>query len=124
MFYKKELLEYRRNLRKNSTPAEKKLWARLRNRRFNNLKFRRQVSIGYYIVDFYICEFKLAIELDGGHHYTPEVMEYDKKRTEFLNSIGIRVIRFPNREVMCNIDGVLREIARYCHHPDATRHPS
>ena len=102
-----------RNLRKNSTKEEKIVWQILRNRQFFNLKFKRQVPIGEYIVDFLCEERKLIIEIDGGHHNSAESIEYDKKRTIFLNSKGYQVIRFWNNEINENIDGVYEKLLEY-----------
>ncbi len=119
IFNKTELKERRRTLRKNQTPAEKKLWDYLRNKQFLNLKFFRQYSIGYYITDFYCPKIKLVIELDGPQHFTEYSTDYDKVRTEIFESIGINVIRFRNSDVMGNIERVLDEIKKFVEtHPD------
>lgn len=73
-------------------------------------KFRRQHSVGKYIVDFYCSEDKLAIELDGAAHYEEENIKYDMKRSWFLKSLGIRVMRFRNEDVLYNTDFVLKQI--------------
>jgi very-short-patch-repair endonuclease len=102
-----------RYLRKTATPAEKKLWSRLRNRKLIGLKFRRQQVVGDRILDFLCEEAKLGIELDGsGHkrHFT-QTADLDKE-LELYEQKGIRVIRFKNSRVMSNIDGVLDEIIR------------
>ena len=96
-----------RNLRKNSTIQERRLWNLLKNRQFHNLKFKRQQPIGDYIVDFICKEAKIIIEIDGGQHNEPENIEYDKTRTEYLNTLGYKVIRFWNNEIYENIEGVL-----------------
>ena len=96
-----------RNLRKNATIQERRLWNLLKNRQFHNLKFKRQQPIGDYIVDFISKEAKVIIEIDGGQHNEQENIEYDKTRTEFLNGLGYKVIRFWNNEIYENIDGVL-----------------
>jgi len=93
-------------LRKNMTEQEIKLWNVLRNKSFYGLKFRRQVPIGNYVVDF-VCETQnLIVELDGGHHNESENIEYDEKRTEFLKTKGYKVIRFWNNDIDKNINGV------------------
>ncbi len=97
-----------RALRKASTDAEALLWSHLRNRQFRNLKFRRQVPLGCYIVDFYCHELRLLIEVDGGQHSE----EVDRTRTQWLESEGYRMVRFWNHEVLENIDGVLAELDR------------
>ena len=91
-----------RALRKNATDAERKLWSVLRSRQLNGLKFRKQVEIDGYIVDFLCPEKRLIIEVDGGQH-TPE---HDARRTAYLESQGFRVIRFWNNDVLQNLDGV------------------
>ncbi len=72
------------------------MWSCLRNRRFTGYKFRRQVPIGRYIVDFYCAELKMVIELDGAHHRSPGMDEYDDRRTKLLRQRGIHVLRIPN----------------------------
>jgi very-short-patch-repair endonuclease len=96
-------------LRKNTTPAEKKLWAHLRLMREDGIRFRRQHAIGTYITDFCAPRRKIIIELDGSQHLEQE--EYDAERTAFLESKGYRVLRFWNNDVMNDIEGVLRAIA-------------
>ncbi|MBV6452185.1 MAG: hypothetical protein MHPDNHAH_02939 [Anaerolineales bacterium] len=90
-------------LRKDPTPAERKLWAALRNDQLG-VNFRRQHAIGKYIPDFVCIEKKLIIELDGGQHL--EQQEYDEERTKYLNSLGYKVIRFWNNDVIKNLDSV------------------
>jgi very-short-patch-repair endonuclease len=94
-------------LRKESTPAEHKLWAYLRNSQLG-VNFRRQHAIGQYIPDFCSPKAKLIIELDGSQHLEQE--EYDKERTEYLESQGCKVIRFWNNEVLNNIEDVILAI--------------
>ncbi len=96
-----------RNLRKNATIQERRLWNLLKNRQFYNLKFKRQQPIGDYIVDFICKEAKIIIEVDGGQHNEPENIEYDKTRTEYLNNLGYKVVRFWNNEIYENIEGVV-----------------
>lgn len=109
--YNKDNSEHlRKELRKNSTESEKLLWQYLRNKQFEGIKFYRQYGIGNYIADFYSTSLKLVIELDGSGHFTPESFEYDKIREEFMNSLGIKTIRFNNNDVMTNIEGVLERI--------------
>jgi very-short-patch-repair endonuclease len=106
----KEKKELRRELRHNSTPAEQLLWSVLQGKKLDGFKFRRQHSIGSYILDFFCTTANLAIELDGEIHYTPEAMEYDRIRDNFLQSVGITVIRYPNNAVFENLEGVLEDI--------------
>jgi adenine-specific DNA-methyltransferase len=91
-----------RGLRKRSTEAERKLWRVLRSRQLNGFKFRKQVEIDAYVVDFLCTERRLIIEVDGGQH-SPE---RDARRTAFLEGQGFRVIRFWNHDVLQNLDGV------------------
>jgi very-short-patch-repair endonuclease len=100
-----------RKLRQASTIPEVKLWQYLRDRRFIGLKFRRQLPVGPYVVDFVCLSHKLVIELDGGQH--AEQLEYDNKRTEYLEHFGFRVLRFWNSDVFCQFDALLEQI-RLC----------
>jgi len=99
--------KFSKKLRRNSTETEKILWHYLRNRKFFGYKFRRQFTIGNYITDFICLEKKLVIELDGSEHLKAETIQYDKKRTEFLNKRGFKVVRFYNNDILNNIDSVL-----------------
>jgi len=98
-----------RLLRKRMTNAELLLWSKIRRNQLG-IKFRKQVPVGHYIIDFYAYECNLAIELDGSQHM--ENHEYDAVRTEFLENQGIKVLRFWNHEVLTNIDGVLAVIQK------------
>ena len=96
-----------RDLRKNLTKAERIIWYKiLQGRKFYGLKFVRQKTVGYYIVDFYCAQLKLAIEIDGELHYTADAIRYDNDRTSFLKTYGVKVVRFTNDEVLGNLDGV------------------
>src|SRR6266571_3606480 len=97
-----------RRLRKNQTDAERILWFRLRDRRLNGLKFRRQVTIGRYIADFCCESARLIVELDGGQHAMRE--NQDAERTAALEAKGYLVLRFWNNDVLRNMDGVLESI--------------
>jgi len=110
-----EILKRCRTLRRDSTDAEGLVWFLLRNRRLGGFKFRRQHPVGPYILDFYCQETKLAIELDGGQHNSPEEMIYDQERTCYLSALGIRVLRFWNNEVLNNPEGVLQVIWNLLH---------
>ena len=106
------LLERARAMRAEQVPAEQKLWRRLRNRSLVRLKIRRQVPIGAYVVDFYCAEASVVVEIDGESHEDRE--RYDERRTDWLRSRGLTVIRFNNVEVHENLEGVLSAIARAC----------
>ncbi len=96
-----------RNLRKNQTDSERKLWYFLRNRQFLDLKFRRQYKIGKYIVDFCCVEKMLVIELDGGQHNENKP---DKIRELYLKACGYRILRFWDHELLNETDVVLEKI--------------
>ena len=104
-------LARRRHLRRNSTDAEIALWLHLRAHRFNDFKFRRQHPCGPFILDFFCASRKLAIELDGGQHFEPANKAYDRRRTRYLVSLGITVLRFSTDLVFREMDGVLSVIA-------------
>jgi len=99
-------------LRKEPTPAEKKLWAYLRGNKLNGINFRRQHAIGNFIPDFVSVKKKLVIELDGSQHIDQK--DYDLERTRYLESQGYKVIRFWNNDVMNDIEGVIRAIEVAC----------
>ena len=96
-------------LRKKSTPAEKKLWSRIRNDQLG-VTFRRQHAVGKYIPDFSSPKAKLIIELDGSQHLESDASQYDEARTKYLESQGYKVIPFWNNDVMNNLEGVLLAI--------------
>lgn len=99
-----------RRLRRHQTDAERYLWFKLRNFRLGGLKFRRQMSLNGFVVDFCCPDAKLVIELDGGQHANQA--EQDSRRTQNLEMSGYLVLRFWNNDVLQNIDGVLEEILR------------
>ena len=92
------------------TDSERVLWSRLRSKQILGLQFYRQKPIGGYIVDFYAPKAKLVIEIDGSQHMEAKHFEKDKKRDEYLNSVGIKVLRFNSREVIKETDAVIEEI--------------
>ena len=113
----RKISPHAKRLRQSMTDAERALWAELRGRRLAGAKFKRQWTIGPYVVDFCCWEARLIVELDGGQH-TPEG---DSRRTAWLEGQGYRVIRFWNPDVLTNMDGVLASIAQaLTSHP----HPS
>jgi very-short-patch-repair endonuclease len=114
-------VERARRLRRDQTDAERKLWLRLRDRRLNGWKFKRQVPIDRYIADFCCPDARLIIELDGGQHTMNE--EADAKRTAFLESCGYLVLRFWNNDVLKNMDGVLEEILATLPQAPSAPHP-
>ena len=106
----KNLKDLRQQNRNNLTPAEVELWTHLQNSKLEGRKFRRQHSVGNYILDFYCPQEKFGIELDGRDHFTDNGYEADTKRTEYLNSLNIKIIRFENKEIFEQLEGVLEEI--------------
>jgi len=98
----------RRTLRKNLTQTEKILWHRLRGKKFYGIRFKRQYSVNFYILDFYCPKFRLAIEIDGGYHLKLKVKEYDQARQDCIESLGIKFIRFSNQQVIFEFDKVLK----------------
>jgi very-short-patch-repair endonuclease len=107
-------------LRRNQTDAERVLWFRLRDRRLNGLKLKRQVPIDKYIVDFCCAEARLIVELDGGQHATRD----ETNRTSVLEAMGYLVLRFWNNDVLQNTEGVLEEILTAANrHPQEPPHP-
>lgn len=106
-----KLYQYGRELRQEATDAEKLLWAELRNRKLNGLKFRRQHPLDKFIVDFYCNEKNLVVELDGGVHDEKINKDYDDARTVMLAGLHIIVLRFKNEEVINDMQGVLKKIS-------------
>lgn len=103
----------RRELRRNATPAERRFWSYVKNRQVQGFFFRRQHSIDRYIVDFYCPQLRLVVEIDGLVHQDYETQHNDKVRQQFLEACFIRVIRFTNKEVMENIEEVLKVLETY-----------
>lgn len=110
IFNQASLKNRRRNLRKNSTDAEKKLWKELRGRRLMGFRFFRQYSVGSYILDFCCPMVKLGIELDGGQHADELQEAHDKARTDYLKKHDIHILRFWNNNVLKNTEGVVLKI--------------
>jgi very-short-patch-repair endonuclease len=105
----KILRDRRRELRRKSTPTEKILWVYLRNNKLG-VKFKRQYSVGGYILDFYCPQVKLAIEIDGGIHDSSEAQEYDKVRDSYFAGQDFKILRFKSIEVRDNTHNVLQKI--------------
>ena len=104
----KQLTAYAKQLRNNQTDAEIHLWKRIKSRQLKGYKFRRQHIFSNYIVDFVCIELKLIIEIDGSQHQAQK--EYDKIRTQYLNSIGFKVLRFWNNEILEQVESVVEAI--------------
>ncbi len=101
----------RRQLRKNMTKSESIVWQKLRCKQLENCKFRNQYSVDRFVLDFYSPEIKLAIEIDGESHFQEGVAQYDEERQIFIESAGIKFLRFTNKDVYENLNGVLETIA-------------
>jgi len=108
--YNKRLKERSRFLRGNMTDAERLLWSRVRRKQLKGCQFYRQKTIGNYIVDFYCPEANLIIEVDGGQHYSLEGEQKDGVRDSYMGQLGLKVLRFSDREVLENLDGVVEAI--------------
>ncbi|MBE6299421.1 MAG: DUF559 domain-containing protein [Bacteroidales bacterium] len=110
---RQELIEERKSLRTFGTSAEAMLWLHLKNKQLDGWRWRRQFSVGPYIIDFYCPKAKLGIELDGNNHYSLSGMEYDDFRTiQLYNIYGVKLLRFENNMIWKDIDSVLYEIKR------------
>lgn len=110
IFNKASETRKRKKLRNNLPLAEVILWAKLKKGQLEGYKFRRQCSIGRYVVDFYCPRTKLAIEIDGPSHIGEEAREYDKMRKEFIESANVKVIRFTNDQILKDANGVVSVI--------------
>ncbi|MDX5437083.1 MAG: endonuclease domain-containing protein [Pontibacter sp.] len=105
------LKENRKILRSHSTPAEGELWKYLKSGQLQGRKFRRQHSIGNYILDFYCPSEKLAIELDGHVHLLSAAQQADEERDEELAGLGINLLRFENKNIFHHLEAALQEIS-------------
>jgi very-short-patch-repair endonuclease len=92
------------------TDTENLLWTRVRNKQLKDYQFYRQKIVGSYIVDFYCPKANLVVEVDGGHHYEDKTKEKDKARNDYMESVGLKVLRFSDREVFENLNGVMEKI--------------
>ena len=110
-----ESKEFRRELRTHGTAAEAVLWSSLKAKQLDGRIWRRQFSVGPYILDFYCPECRLAVELDGAKHFTSSGSDADHERSEYLlREHGIRVLRFENRVLWHDLEGVLECIRAEC----------
>jgi very-short-patch-repair endonuclease len=108
--YNKRLKMHARKLRKNMTDVENLLWTKLRKKQLKGYQFYRQKIIGNYIVDFFCPRANVVIEVDGSQHYSEEGENRDKRRDNYLRGNGLKVLRFSDREVFENLDGVMESI--------------
>ena len=107
-----KIVQTARMLRRNTTDAERLLWARLRDKRFAGYKFRRQAVIGDYVADFCCKSEMLIVEADGGGHSDDDANPYQQRRTAYLQARGYRIVRFWNNDIIQNTDAVLERILR------------
>jgi len=111
--FNKHIYKTQRQILRRSMPnPEQVVWSRIRRKQLNGCRFRRQYGVENYVIDFYSSELRLAIEIDGNNHFTNKTKKFDKKRQAFIESYGIKFLRFTNKEVTENIDGVLGEILK------------
>jgi very-short-patch-repair endonuclease len=108
--YNKKLKPVSQKLRCSMTDAERLLWSKLRGKQLKGLQFYRQKIIGNYIVDFYCAKAGLIIEVDGGQHYTEAGRSADAQRDRYLQSLGLRVLRYSDSDVLTNLNGVVERI--------------
>ncbi len=116
--YNSKPKKFSRELRKNMTDAEKLLWSRIRRKQLKDCQFYRQKVVGNYIVDFYCPKSNLVIELDGEQHYSDEGMKKDEIRDDYMEKLGLRVLRFSDRDVLKNLRVVLEVIWENLNPPD------
>ncbi len=105
--------DYRQLLRKTETPAERMLWRKIKGKQLDGYRFRQQHGYGPYVLDFYCPALRLCIELDGDVHDEERVRIKDEERTEFLCEQRIHVLRFRNKDVETDVDGVLNRVREY-----------
>ena len=110
LFYNKNLKGYSRQLRKDMTNAERLLWSKVKRKQLQGYQFYRQKIIGNYIVDFYCPKANLVIEIDGGQHYDDEEIKKDNVRDDYMGEQRLTVLRFSDREVFENLNGVIERI--------------
>ena len=108
--YNKTLKKYSRQLRKDMTDAEKVLWSKIRGKQLKECQFYRQKPIGNFIVDFYCQKANIVIELDGGQHYNAEGKTKDTQRDTYMEDMGLRVLRFSDRDIFKNLESVIEKI--------------
>jgi len=111
LYNKTDNLKLRRKLRRNQPDTERMVWSKLRNRQVLGFKFKRQYGVGSYIVDYCCPEAKVVVEIDGDSHYlNNDVKEKEKKRQIYIEGVGFKVLRFTNKDVRENLEGVLEVI--------------
>ncbi|OGH93816.1 MAG: hypothetical protein A2538_03005 [Candidatus Magasanikbacteria bacterium RIFOXYD2_FULL_41_14] len=114
VFNKKEQIPIRKRLRNNITKSEMILWKYLKGSQMNGWKFRRQQGIGNYIVDFYCPDLKIVVEVDGLTHSEEVVFEKDEVRQEYLENLGLKVVRYNSQDIFYKINDVLEGLYNIC----------
>ena len=112
VYNKKEMTKTRKALRNSMPKAEVILWSHLKGKQFRELKFRRQYSIGHYVVDFFCPKIRLVIELDGESHLSKTQRIRDKTRQKIIEKTGIKILRYYNTDIYENIEGVLTDLGK------------
>ena len=112
IYNRAEAKNLRQNLRNDMTKPEMQLWAKLRRKQVSNARFRRQYSVGPYVLDFYCPELRLAVEIDGDTHLGDEARAHDRQRQDYAEALGVCFLRFTNLEVASEMESVLETIAR------------
>jgi len=110
LFYNTKLKKYARALRRNMTDAERLLWSKVRRKQLKGFQFYRQRIIGNYIADFYCPKANVIIEIDGGQHYNNEGLKADEVRDDYMKNQGFKVLRFSDRDVIENLNGVMERV--------------
>jgi very-short-patch-repair endonuclease len=95
------------------TGPELVFWTAVRDRKLKGYKFRRQYSTGRYVIDFYCPKMRLGIEIDGDSHFYNDQQQYDAVRKEYIDALGITVLRYTNDDIMKNLNGVLEDVSKY-----------
>jgi very-short-patch-repair endonuclease len=108
--YSPRLKNKARSLRNNLTDAEQRLWSHLRRKQLSGVQFYRQKPIGSYVVDFYAPAVRLVVEVDGSHHLEATQTKYDKRRTRYLEQMGLEVLRFDDLQVLTQTKSVMQKV--------------
>ena len=95
------------------TAPELVFWTAIRERKLKGYKFRRQYSVERYVIDFYCTKVRLGIEIDGSSHFNQNQKQYDNLRSEYIHSLGIKILRYTNDEIMKNLSGVLEHVSSH-----------
>jgi len=108
--YDKKLKKFSRTLRQEMTDAERLFWSKVRMKQLNGYQFYRQRPIDRYVVDFFCPKAKLIVEIDGGQHYEDDGRRKDEIRDKYLSGLGLKILRFSDRDIIENIEGVVEHV--------------